>query len=78
MNKRDILLENLSARKKQIIFYQINIENYKRAMEKSKNDPDLAEFFRKLSELLGTEIIECKKEQIMVDVLEDQLKEMGE
>lgn len=76
MNKRELLTEALSAREDEVIHYQINIDNYERAIEKATLDPDLTEFVSQLSSLLQSSSIEQKKAKIMLEVIKDQLEDL--
>jgi len=73
--KQEILAEALKAREEEVLSYQINIDNYRRAIEKSKGDEDLVEFSARLEELLASSLIEQKKARIMLEVIKDQLSE---
>lgn len=75
MNKNEILTQALAAREDEIMNYQINIDNYRRAIVKAELDPDMEEFSDKLKELLSSSIIEQKKAIIIRDVIRDQLEE---
>jgi len=77
MNKKEILSDALGYRKQELLNYEINIENYKRAIEKSKSDPDLQDFRDNLEQILKTEIIEKKKSQVMHDIISEQLEELN-
>lgn len=70
--KTEILKAAKEAREQEIIGYQINIDNYRLAIPLA-TDPDLAEFKATLEKLLKSEIIEQKKAQIMLDVINMQL-----
>lgn len=71
--KNEVLKEALKAREEEVMHYQINIDNYRLAIEKSKSDPDLAEFVTRLHELLSSSILEQKKAKVMLDVIRDQV-----
>lgn len=73
-----ILKDNLAARQKEVMHYQINIDNYRLAIRKieSGNLTDLTEFANQLKELLNSSIKEQAKEQLMADVIAEQLKEV--
>ena len=66
------------AREQEVENYQINIDNYTRAIQKIDAMPDadrvsLKAFREQLTELLESEVREQSKSQIMLDVLRDQL-----
>lgn len=73
MNKKEILQQAKLAREEEIFSYQINIDNYRLAIDKSKNDLDLSDFANQLELLLKSSIIEQKKAKIMLDVISEQL-----
>lgn len=77
-NKKALLMEVRVQREKAIFEYQINIDNFKAAMEEIRSnhadDETLKPFLNQLKERLASEILEQKKEKIMLKVLEDQLK----
>jgi hypothetical protein len=76
MNKKTILQSNIDQRTQEIFEYQVNIDNYKIAIDLASNDPDLKGFVDQLNHLLETSIIEQKKSKIMLQVAEIQLKEL--
>ena len=73
--KQEILADALKAREEEVLSYQINIDNYRRAIEKSQGDADLVEFIARLQELLASSLIEQKKARIMLEVIRDQIEE---
>lgn len=77
MNKKEILSQALVTRDQEILGYQINIDNYRLAIEHiNKNgDPDLNEFKMKLEQLLSSEILEQKKAKVIRDVIALQLEQ---
>lgn len=75
MNKVEILRDALKARHDEILHYQINIDNYERAIVKAKLDAELSEFVTHLKELLRSSRIEQKKSIVIRDVIQDQLEE---
>lgn len=78
MDKSTILTEALSARKDEILGYQINIDNYRLAIKKIDRDyatdDAMLEFRRQLTGLLESSLIEQRKAQIIHDVIEMQLR----
>lgn len=82
MTKSEILTEALKARKEEVLGYQINIDNYRLAMEKidrehggaSPLDAAMREFRQQLDGLLQSSLIEQRKAQIIHDVIEQQLE----
>ena len=75
MTREETLQEALKAREEEVLMYQINIDNYERAIVKSECDPELAEFVERLNELLASSRLEQKKAKIMLDVLREQIEE---
>lgn len=75
MNKHEILSTALQARDSEIFGYQLNIDNYRLAIEhiKASGDPDLGEFQAQLEALLASEILEQKKAKVMHGVISAQL-----
>lgn len=73
--KQEILADALKAREEEVLSYQINIDNYRLAIEKSKGDDDLVEFIQRLEELLSSSLIEQKKAKIMLEVIREQIEE---
>ena len=73
-----ILKDNLAARQREVMHYQINIDNYRLSIRKieSGNLTDLAEFASQLKELLSSSIKEQAKEQLLAEVILEQLKEV--
>lgn len=74
MKREDILRQALEAREDEVLHYQINIDNYERAIVKAESDPDLIDFTQKLQELLSSSKLEQKKAMIMRDVVREQLE----
>lgn len=82
MNKREILVNALVGRDEEIFNYQINIDNYERAIEKIDKEygdkPEIIEFRDYLIHLTESNKTEQLKTRIIRDVIADQLDEMGE
>lgn len=72
--RQEVLLTNLEARRREVMDYSINIENFQLAIQQIENDPDAAEFKARLEQLLTEHIREHKKASIMLNVLEEQCK----
>jgi hypothetical protein len=73
MTKEETLRTALIGREEEVLHYQINIDNYERAIVKAKLDPELADFVVRLEELLSSSRLEQKKATIMRDVIREQL-----
>jgi hypothetical protein len=71
---REILTSALEARIKEVTEYQVNIDNFRLAIERIGDDPDLQEFKANLQGLLASSILEQRKAQIMLDVVQSQLE----
>lgn len=82
MNKLQTLQSALASRNDEIIGYQINIDNYVRAIDKinaeyAENEA-MIEFREKLIDMLDSNKTEQLKCIIIRDVIADQLSEMEE
>lgn len=80
MNKLQTLQSALASRNDEIIGYQINIDNYVRAIDKinaeyAENEA-MIEFREKLIDMLDSNKTEQLKCIIIRDVIADQLSEM--
>jgi hypothetical protein len=64
----------LESRTEEVLHYQINIDNYKTAIIKAQDDPELAGFVEQLKELLSSSILEQKKAKIMLEVIKEQIE----
>lgn len=80
MNKLETLKSALTARDEEILGYQINIDNYARAIDKINAEhgdkPAIVEFRDRLAEMLEQNKTEQLKTQIIRDVIADQLNEL--
>lgn len=74
MTKKEVITQSIDQRTSEIFDYQVNIDNYRLAIDLASNDPDLKGFVDQLNHLLETSIIEQKKSKIMLQVAEIQLK----
>ena len=75
----DMLTAAAEGREREVMHYQINIDNYARAIaeieaEHAGSDA-LSDFANQLRDLLASSIIEQAKERIMLKVLRDQLED---
>lgn len=81
MNERllEVIKQSVESRKIELENYDLNIENFRRAIAKIDsnfpNNPAMQEFRVSLVELLEQNVNERMKEQLMHDVLVDQLNE---
>tara|TARA_Y100000004_G_scaffold108186_1_gene121362 strand:- start:804 stop:1055 length:252 start_codon:yes stop_codon:yes gene_type:complete len=80
MDKLQTLKTALTARHDEIAEYQINIDNYTRALSKIEKEhsgkPGMEEFSAKLKELLSSSQIEQLKAIIIRDVIAEQITEL--
>jgi hypothetical protein len=75
--KQEILSNALEMRTQEVLEYQINIDNYRAALEKTAGDPSMQEFHSQLENLLASTTREQKKAQVMLEVVTEQLNAMG-
>ena len=71
---REILTSALDARIKEVTEYQVNIDNFRLALVRIGDDPELQEFKAQIEGLLASSIFEQKKARIMLDVIQSQLE----
>jgi len=71
---REILTSALETRLKDVTEYQVNITNFSLAIERIGDDPELQDFKANLQGLLASSILEQRKSQIMLDVIQSQLE----
>lgn len=80
MNKLETLQSALTARNDEIEGYQINIDNYTRAIAKidaeHADNPAMVDFASSLKEMLEQHKTEQLKSIIIRDVIADQLTEL--
>jgi hypothetical protein len=76
--KKDILTQALDARNQEVMGYQINIDNYTRAIARiaEMGDSELEDFRVRLAGLLAAEKLEQKKATVIRDVIAEQLQEI--
>ncbi len=74
MDKQEILTSARMAREAEVLEYQINIDNYRLAINKARPDTDLAEFVQQLEGLLASSLLEQKKAKVMLAVIVEQLE----
>lgn len=70
--RKEVLLTNLDARRREVIDYAINIENFQLALKEIESDSSMTEFKQRLEQLLAEHIREHKKASVMLKVLEAQ------
>ena len=69
----ELLDTALKQREREVIEYQVNIDNYRLAIERVKDDLELQDFKKQLEHLLQSSLIEQKKAQVILDVIRHQL-----
>ena len=80
--KQSILAEAAQARQRDVLLYQINIDNFLLAIEEirvnHRDDPSLNAFSDQLKEQLAANQAEQAKEKIMLTVIERQLEALNQ
>jgi hypothetical protein len=76
--RQEVLTASLKAREQEIMYYQINIDNYAIALKKiSELSPseqiELSSFAEQLNTLLASEKLEQKKAKIMLSAIQEQV-----
>ena len=71
--QRELLESALAAREREVIEYQVNIDNFERAIVLVEHDATMQVFKAQLQDLLASSRIEQKKAQVMHDVIKQQL-----
>ena len=72
----EMLKSAKESREKEIMDYQVNIDNFKLAIELIGDDVELAEFKNHLKELLSSSQLEQRKAKIMYEVVSKQLNDV--
>ena len=72
--KKEVLNRSIEGRVREIEDYQINIDNFRLAIEKIGDDAEMADFKKHLEELLKSNTYEQRKAKIMLEVARDQLE----
>ena len=72
--QREILTSALEGRDRELIEYQVNIDNYRLALTKiADDDEELQPFKQQLENLLSSGLLEQRKSLIIRDVIAEQL-----
>lgn len=71
--RHQILTAALEARIREVTEYQVNIDNFRLALEACGREADLSEFQGQLQDLLESSIREQRKALIMLAVIQQQL-----
>jgi hypothetical protein len=72
--RNEILTAALEARIREVTEYQVNIDNFRLAIARVGDDCALQDFRAQLEHLLASSILEQKKAQIMLEVIQSQLE----
>ena len=72
--KKEMLTAALDGRIKEVIEYQVNIDNFKLAIELIGDREDLQDFKSQIESLLSSNIHELSKSQIMLEVVQSQME----
>jgi transcriptional regulator CtsR len=76
--QKEILTSAFEGRTKEVTEYQVNIDNFRLAIERIGDDVELQEFKQQLQVLLSSSVLEQRKAQIMLDVIRLQLESSGQ
>ena len=72
--QKEILTGALEARIKEVTEYQVNIDNFRLAIEKIGDDQEMQPFKEQLQNLLSSSLLEQRKARIMLEVIQSQLE----
>ena len=72
--RTEILTSALDARIREVTEYQVNIDNFRLAIERIGDDAELQEFKAQIEQLLASSRLEQRKAQVMLDVIKTQLE----
>ena len=72
--RNEILTSALDNRIKEVTEYQVNIDNFRLAIERIGDDVELQPFKEQLENLLSSSLLEQKKAKLMLDVVKSQLE----
>lgn len=72
--QKEILANALDTRIKEVTEYQVNIDNFRLAILRIGDDPELQQFKEQITGLMQSSILEQKKAQIMLEVIQSQLE----
>lgn len=71
--RAEILKGAYDARVREVTEYQVNIDNFRLAIERIGGDPDLQEYKQRIERMLVESLAEIKKAKLMLAVVESQL-----
>jgi len=72
--KKEILTSALEGRIREVTEYQVNIDNFKLAIELIGDREDLQDFKSQIESLLSSNTHELGKAQIMLEVIQSQME----
>lgn len=72
--RKELLQSALDARIREVTEYQVNIDNFRLAIDMVGDDQQLQCFRNQLEELLASSIVEQKKAKLMMEVIQSQLR----
>ena len=71
---KQILTDALEGRIREITEYEVNIRNFRLAITKIGDDPDMQDFKARMADMLASSLLEQRKAQLMLDVIREQLE----
>jgi hypothetical protein len=72
--QKEILTSALDARIKEVTEYQVNIDNFRLAIDRIGDDAEMQEFKQQLEGLLASSLYEQRKAQLILDVIRSQVE----
>lgn len=79
--RKQILIDAANHREQEVFQYQVNIDNYSRAIAeieaRHRGIPHMESFAKTLRDLLKSAREEQDKERVLLKVIRDQLEELG-
>lgn len=72
--KKEILISALDGRIKEVTEYQVNIDNFRLAIELIGEDAELQTFKQQLQDLMASSLLEQRKAKLMLEVIKSQLE----
>lgn len=83
IDKKTILSDAIAGRKREIMMYQINIDNYDLMLNSGADDDaeiasDMADYRKRIKDLLRSERVEQAKSKMVLSALEAQLAAIKE
>jgi hypothetical protein len=72
--RNEIMKTSLEARINEVTEYQVNIDNFTLALDRIGDEADLQDFKSNIKQLLASSIVEQRKAQIMLEVIQSQME----